>query len=65
MVLINPFARQEDRHRLGEWTCGHSRGSRGGDDWEGGTDIYTLPRVGAGGKLLDSPGSSAQGSVMT
>ena len=27
------------------WTCGHSRGRRGGTSWESGTDVYTLPCV--------------------
>ena len=67
MVLMNLFARQEEGHRLGEWTCGHSRGGRWGDDWEGSTDIYTLPCIKstASGKLLDGRGSSARGSAMT
>ena len=39
----------------------------GGTNWDSGMEIHTRPRVkqAAGGKLLRSPGSSAQCSVMT
>ena len=47
MVQMNWFARQRQRHRCREQTCGHQRGKWGRDggggmNWEIGIDIYTL-----------------------
>ena len=34
MVLMNLFAGKKWRHKDREWTCGHSRGKRGWDEWK-------------------------------
>ena len=56
MVQINLSARQEERHRCREWTCGHSGGRRGGMSCRVRIDAYTLPRIKqrASGKQLSS-----------
>ena len=56
MVQMNLFARQEERHRCREWTCGHSWGARGGMRWRVRIDAYTLPHIKqrANGKQLSS-----------
>ena len=43
MVLMNPFAGQQWRHRHREQTCGPSWGRRGWDEWrEQHGNIYTV-----------------------
>ena len=37
---MNLFARQEQKHRHREWTCGHCRGWGGWDELENSIDIY-------------------------
>lgn len=64
MVQTSIFAGKKQRHRRGEWMCGHGNE---GMTWENGNDIHTLPCVKriARGKLMYSAGSSSRGSVVT
>ena len=46
MMQMNLYARQEQRHRHREWTCGHRRwGGEGGMNREIRVDIYTPSHV--------------------
>ena len=60
MVLMNLFARQEQRLRHREQTYGHSGERRGWENRESSSETYTLPYVKhmASGKLYVTQGSA-------
>ena len=60
MVLVSPFAGQEERHRCREQTWGRSRGRRGWDGPREELGTYTLPclKQVANGELLYDAWSS-------
>ena len=67
MIVMSVLAGKEWRCSYREQACGHIGEGDSGTNIGSVIGIYTPPRVKqtASGKVWDSPGSSARGSVMT